>query len=272
MTDHMTGEAGPSTSIAQVNGGDPERAQNTRTEGEALQIAGGCYAPVWNMGWRPCRVCAPCKRYEQWSWSRRAQIEAAKYGWPVFATWTFRPRSEHWEPTPANTMVDVKKAIRKLRDKCERLSYLGVFEFGDLRGRTHFHGLFFGAPKAGMTRKVWPQGYTHARWAKQADIEYVAKYSTKASASRTLASFHFGGIPTNDLQEASILLEIYRHFPEAKIEGIGDLKMPYATRSKAHSVLKKTAKTLDKPTIYGRFVDDLTEKTLETWTYPEQDA
>lgn len=210
----------------------------------------GCLNPVWNMGFRKCRVCDECKRYEEWSWVQRAKLECQLHNLDrvVFGTWTFRPRGNGWNPSPETCKEDAIKSIRRLRDKVEGyFGYLGAIEFGDERGRIHFHFLAFGLPTAKLARSVWQQGFTHARWVKVGDLEnddevaYVAAYQKNQTGGRRMVSKNFGSVEKKALRETG-LAEIWRIFPQARILRIGETTSPYAVRSKMHTALKEQAR------------------------------
>lgn len=216
----------------------------------SVAVAVGCLNPVWQQGFRKCRVCDECRRYEEWSWVQRVKLECKLHSLErvVFGTWTFRPRGPGWNPTPEICKEEAIKGIRRLRDKIEGyFGYLGAIEFGDENGRVHFHFLAMGLPTAKVARSVWSQGYTHARWVKvnelgdDDEVAYVAAYQKNQGGGRRMVSKNFGTVEKKTLRETG-LSEIWRWFPQARILSIGDTRAPYAVKAKLHAVLKEQAK------------------------------
>ena len=163
-----------------------------------------CLDPQWSMGFRKCRSCELCIEYEKYQWSKRCHIEMDKMGESrcVFSTWTFRPRGPNWEPTVEGCKAEVTKVLKRMRHVHNRLRYLGATEFGDERGRVHQHFLFHGLSKAKEARGFWKQGFTHARWASEQDIQYVSEYCAKdKSTGRRMVSLNYGSLSGGQVNE-----------------------------------------------------------------------
>lgn len=208
-----------------------------------LRIASGCLSPVWNMGFRPCGRCEQCQRQDGWRWAQRALVEM-KLRPTVFATWTFRPRGKHWVPTRDNTWPDVQKCLKRMRNDGLDFRYLCAPEFGDLRGRHHFHLLLHGEVNTKQARRYWRQGITHARRAIPSDAQYVADYASKQSG-RKCASLRYGLPDKGDLTHG-IVAEIFKHFPKARIEGVSDIVLPYQQQKKITSDVRADVPLLPK--------------------------
>ena len=203
----------------------------------------GCTSPVWNLGFRPCRRCAACRLREQEAWAKRAQFEAQRSGWPIFATWTLRPRGR-MDVNKVDHLGDVQKVIKRMRKDGLRIRYLGAPELGSKGGRIHYHLLFHGLDKVVTARNYWRQGYTHARRAKLSDLQYVAKYVVEREGvkkgSRVLASLNYGN-PYSELKDDETTLAVFRVFRSAKVSSVGGIHLPYAVRSTATQRLRKAA-------------------------------
>lgn len=203
------------------------------------RIANGCLSPVWSMGWRMCRHCSVCQELDAWSWENRFRIEALGTK-TFFATWTLRPRGKHWVPTRDNTWPDIQKALKRMRSNGHDFRYFCAPEFGDTKGRHHYHLLFHGnGLTARAVRNHWKQGYTHARVARQGDGSYIGKYAAK-QPGRKCASLRYG-LPDKAVLPANPMIsEIFKCFAKAEIRAIGKTKLPYAQRKKLTKELRST--------------------------------
>ena len=155
-------------------------------------LEGRCDDPKWCgvAGFRPCRKCEACRRYDEWFWSSRARLEAIGVR-TLFATYTFRPRGDKWLPSDAEVWPDIRNMFKRMRINGLRFRYFCAAEFGDEFGRHHYHVLFHGDIKVRQCRSYWRQGISHARLARKEDFEYVAKYACK-QAGRKRASVAYG--------------------------------------------------------------------------------
>ena len=129
---------------------------------------------------------------------------------------------------------------KRLRKAGYRIRYFAAPELGDERARHHYHALIYGLPKVVAARSVWKQGYTHARWAKEGDLEYVAEYAAKQSG-RKMASAGYGSIPEGVLNDDEVFNKLgwVASIPNARIAGIGALAMPSRQRKLTTERLRK---------------------------------
>jgi len=228
----------------------------------------GCTAPVWSLGFRPCRRCAACQDYTSWQWTQRSLYERSRFGKMYFATWTFRERGPNVSINDVDHLKDVQKALKRLRKNHPALRYLGAPEFGTQgTQRIHYHFLMTGLPTARSARDCWKQGYTHARLARSYDINYVAKYTTKQSADntgyRTLASLNYGN-PPKELKDSDTLRAIFDQFPRANFQQIGNTSFPYAVRSKVTRQLRENSKPTRAPARHSTPVENAIN-SIEKW-------
>jgi hypothetical protein len=91
--------------------------------------------------------------------------------------------------------------MKRLRKSGVSARYMAVVEYGEKRGRTHLHALLHVTNKVSK-REIeapWWAGFKRVsladnshRQARLATAEYVAKYLTKADASRIMSSVKYG--------------------------------------------------------------------------------
>ena len=93
---------------------------------------------------RPCGMCTGCRFKKQQEWTVRNMNEASHWGKNnCFITLTYKD-----DQLPENNSLDYthwQKFIRSLkkRNKGKTIRYFAVGEYGDQRGRPHFHALLF---------------------------------------------------------------------------------------------------------------------------------
>jgi hypothetical protein len=112
--------------------------------------------------------------------------EASTSDWVTTLTLTYEDCDER-EADQAHKIIyppHFQAFIRSLRDANHKIRYLVVGEYGDLKGRAHFHCILFGngkelkLPKRKNTHtKYWPHGYVYADPSfSEENIRYVVKY------------------------------------------------------------------------------------------------
>lgn len=137
-----------------------------------------------------CRQCWQCKQNRTNDYVGRCLAEASTSEWCVTVTLTYAtpdPKSDHPLAHKIITPVHWQKFIRALRKRGHKLRYLTCGEYGETKGRAHFHAILFGNGKRpdfeqGKYRNypVWPHGFLYADWTgSEKAIRYVCKYITK---------------------------------------------------------------------------------------------
>jgi hypothetical protein len=119
----------------------------------------------------------------------RTLMEAADSDWTLALTLTYDDRKII---NPLQTKVvnveDFQKFQRRLRRHWQ-FKYVAAGEYGERKGRTHFHCLLMGQglppdipeKKPYVSWKHWPWGYVYADYgASEAKIRYIVKYLVKA--------------------------------------------------------------------------------------------
>ena len=159
-----------------------------------------CISPV-AIGWSeavptslsgPCGKCWQCRKQRIDDFVGRCLIEAEDADHVAFATLTYRPdydRDGLAVPRADGADVSVtplhaQRFVRALRRRGYRVRYLIAGEYGERKGRAHFHAILFfrgPCPDWGAGRRiwddVWPHGHMWIEWQPEARrMRYVAKY------------------------------------------------------------------------------------------------
>lgn len=140
----------------------------------------------------PCGHCVDCLRHRQNLWFLRFWCET-KYQKRVnpksvtlFLTFTYNE-----ENLPSNyrtCLNDWRSLVKKVQRHYPSAPcrYYAVTEQGSLKGRLHFHALFFGIDlslyeelPSKVFEKFWSKGFISCRIATNKDFRYVCKYITK---------------------------------------------------------------------------------------------
>lgn len=160
----------------------------------------------------PCHCCWQCRADKVRNWTGKALAEAATSAAVDFVTLTYCDRTSpeaHWiadpvEPGHAKDLhyEDVQKYLKRIRKAGHRVRYIVAGEYGDRKGRAHWHLLLFwqdGRPERFQARKkkyphlygdallygnewqdeFWHHGHVnYQRFSEQA-AKYVCKYLLK---------------------------------------------------------------------------------------------
>lgn len=131
-----------------------------------------------------CRSCWQCEQNKINDFVGRSLAENRFTDWTVALTLTYRDRDDmaHKLLTP----MHFQKFMRAMRHhhKCR---YLVAGEYGERKGRAHFHAILFGkgmAPQIPQKRMCsipqWPHGHVFADWSRsESALRYVCKYLQK---------------------------------------------------------------------------------------------
>lgn len=156
----------------------------------------------------PCRKCRSCITDAINDHTARGVCEAKSSDWAVTLTLTYRD-----QPDGSHRRIEKKHfqdAIKRLRahlgskHKKQKLNtksqirYVVAGEYGELKGRAHFHVCIFGKglKPDGLTQKerswptyFWDKGHVYADWDVDAkSIRYVMKYLHKWQGTETWIS------------------------------------------------------------------------------------
>lgn len=141
---------------------------------------------VWEEVLGPCRECSQCYWRPVNDYTGRGLCEADQADHSFAVTLTYRDR-EHdlWHMIINPTHF--QNFIRALRKRGYFVRYIASGEYGETKGRAHFHAVlfFYGeAPDWAMSERIWDDCWPHGHiWAEDgaqdAHIRYVLKYIQK---------------------------------------------------------------------------------------------
>lgn len=137
----------------------------------------------------PCNYCYACNKNKVYDLIGRCLMESATSDWTIALTLTYDDKKII---NPLQTKVvnveDFQKFQRRLRRHWQ-FKYVAAGEYGERKGRTHFHCLLMGQGlppdipnrKNFVSWKHWPWGYVFADYGtSEAKIRYIVKYLVKA--------------------------------------------------------------------------------------------
>jgi len=153
---------------------------------------------VWRVG---CGQCLPCRINRRRLWTHRLVIEGEQHEKKCFVTLTYEN-----EP-PGGTLVpqDLKNWLKRFRKRVapEKIRYFSVGEYGEEKGRPHYHALIFGFPPCPARSKfnkppktpcacpicktvqeTWNKGRVDVAPFEEGVAQYVAKYVTKKMTNK----------------------------------------------------------------------------------------
>jgi len=135
----------------------------------------------------PCGKCWSCRQQKINDIVGRCLMENAYSAWSCALTLTYRD-----QPDFSHKIVNKRHFqdfVRALRKRGHLVRYLAAGEYGERKGRAHFHCVLFGRgdkppPEIPQTKRAWveewPHGHVFADWAVgHQSIRYTAKYVIK---------------------------------------------------------------------------------------------
>lgn len=139
-----------------------------------------------------CRKCKQCIDGYQLDWAGRCIAEKMHSARSLFVTLTYGDDNLYGTPQPANSTVlsneDVQLFIKSIRNDRYKVRYLCCGEYGDKKGRAHWHLLLFfsGAspdfrldlPRFRMPQ-YWRHGFVEASEMTIGRVRYCMKYIQK---------------------------------------------------------------------------------------------
>lgn len=135
-----------------------------------------------------CGLCWRCRSNRVSDYVGRSLCEASFAKSTCAITLTYAPRDDLADKviTPSH----FQDFIRSLRKRGHDIRYLVVGEYGEMRGRAHFHALLFfrGEPlqipnKINTHIDAWPHGHVFADWdADDKAVRYICKYLLKGKS------------------------------------------------------------------------------------------
>lgn len=133
----------------------------------------------------PCGQCKNCRINRKREWQSRLLLEAAVSKFSAFITLTLEAKDA--KDGTYCTYLDkrvVQLFLKRLRDKlpANSLRYLVVGEYGEKRGRAHYHALMFSTVPLGkeLVSQAWGLGNIDIGDVQQESIDYCLAYVLKA--------------------------------------------------------------------------------------------
>lgn len=187
--------------------------QMFQPNGEAVQIR--------------CQRCWQCKqdRIDDWVGRNIAESKTAVKANAVTLTYG-RDRNSEVDHIHARVLVysDFQKFMKRLRFDGYPARYFVAGEYGEAKGRAHWHALIYwqGKPAPGITlrqKKImfeqWPHGYAYWDELDVASVRYAAKYVTKGGEDEfKQAEYHMSRMPPLGSQ---YFIELARKYVKQRI-------------------------------------------------------
>jgi len=125
----------------------------------------------------PCGSCVGCQLARARSWAVRCSLEQFEHRVSSFVTLTYAPR---YVP-PSLVKADYSGFVRSLRKRLGSRSvrHFGCGEYGENRGRPHYHAILFGTEDREAIERSWQKGFVTVDKVNPARISYVAGYCAK---------------------------------------------------------------------------------------------
>lgn len=139
------------------------------------------FHPAYNVPF-PCGHCINCRLSKANEWSLRLFLESQMYNPLEVAFVTLTYDNEHipdrYELCPRDTTLWLKRLRKRLSYK---IRYYLCGEYGDQRGRPHYHAIVFGLKSSDypLVDSSWKLGITDVQTAGVESFHYVAGYVTK---------------------------------------------------------------------------------------------
>lgn len=131
----------------------------------------------------PCGSCVCCQISRAREWAIRCSLELQLHSVASFVTLTY---SERYEP-PTLSKKHLSRFVRYMRRKMPRdsdgnllpLRVFGCGEYGEQRGRPHYHAILFGTADQEAAERSWGQGFVTMTPVTPERVSYTAGYCAK---------------------------------------------------------------------------------------------
>lgn len=136
-----------------------------------------------------CRACWQCRENRVNDLIGRAIVEGETADATFSVTLTY---SGHGPETVLLRLSDVQNLMKRLRKAGYLVRYMVAGEFGERRGRPHWHAVLFfrgRVPDVRQERRIdwdfWPHGFSYFQRPDYGGIKYALKYALKSAFDRT---------------------------------------------------------------------------------------
>lgn len=123
----------------------------------------------------PCGSCVGCQISRAREWAIRCSLEQQLHPVCSFLTLTY---SDKYVP-PTLSRSDLSLFMRFMRRKVGKFRFFGCGEYGERRGRPHYHAILFGTADLEAAQRVWRKGFVTLEPVTPARISYTAGYCAK---------------------------------------------------------------------------------------------
>lgn len=135
----------------------------------------------------PCGQCRYCRIMRSNLWAMRMMHEKEYWKTAVYLTLTYNN-----ENLPIDGQLSKRDAalfLKRVRKEIfpNKIKYFMCGEYGDEKGRPHYHFIIFGMSPADkdVFDSCWMKGFTYVELVTMAACKYVTKYITKAPLGRS---------------------------------------------------------------------------------------
>lgn len=156
----------------------------------------------------PCRRCWQCRTSRVWDWVGKSIAESKTAKSCSFVTltygdgkWVKDPKGpDHWRELH---YADVQKWMKRIRIAGYPVRYVIAGEYGELKGRAHWHALLFWQDREPnhpigneWQDQFWPHGHVNWQEFSVEKARYVCKYLLKYDHEESRKTeFHFSARP-----------------------------------------------------------------------------
>lgn len=194
-----------------------------------------------------CGRCISCRVNRGQAWSARLLHELESWPDSRFVTLTY-------EDSPGTLIRrDLQTFHKRLRFdlKDRRIKYYSVGEYGERRGRPHYHGIYFGLSKGDfdLIESAWGKGRIHVGTVTSQSVNYVTAYITKKLWGEVGRDVYKGIEPPFSMMSKGIGLS---WFESNQVRLLADLG------------LRKRGKVVPMPRYYwNKLRDDIPEELID---------
>lgn len=127
----------------------------------------------------PCGQCLPCRINKRRVWTHRLMLEGFCHSDSMFATLTYAPDFYPGQLVKRHAQLFLKRLRKRLEPR--RIRYYLCGEYGEKKGRAHYHVILFGVYRheVDIVRSAWPFGFVDVGDGNRLTYQYVAGYVTK---------------------------------------------------------------------------------------------
>lgn len=128
----------------------------------------------------PCGSCLGCRKARAREWALRCTLELSQHDRFCWTTLTYD--REHKPPALRKDHLSgfLKRLRRRLDSDGTRVRFFASGEYGEQRGRPHYHAILYGVATDNVAiQAAWPFGHARIDPLTKAAISYVAGYVNK---------------------------------------------------------------------------------------------